>query len=178
MNNTSETVVCKEQFDSDDKLISFKGELSSESKKFVLKKQKKAATIMSIIQGVIFSAIVTLLGIFLDPVLFFLFAVVACIPFLNVGLWVYDSKFITQIDFDNNIIYPSFEQKKDIERPYFVSIDVDAVKKVVDYGDFYHLIVFGKLSAYICQKDLITQGTIEDFEKLFEDKIVRKVKDK
>ena len=26
----------------------------------------------------------------------------------------------------------------------------------------------------ICQKDLIIEGTIEEFEKLFEDKIVRK----
>ncbi len=29
---------------------------------------------------------------------------------------------------------------------------------------------------FICQKDLITEGTIEEFEEIFKDKIVRKTK--
>lgn len=51
------------------------------------------------------------------------------------------------------------------------------VKEVRDYGDFYELVFpFGKVSdKFICQKDLLTKGTIEEFESLFEGKIVRKV---
>ena len=51
------------------------------------------------------------------------------------------------------------------------------VKQVRDFGEFYEIIFpFGKISEkYICQKDLLTIGTIEDFEKLFEGKIVRKI---
>ena len=50
------------------------------------------------------------------------------------------------------------------------------VKKVIDAGDWYYVVFkFGDISsAFVCQKDLLTQGTLEDFEKLFEDKIVRK----
>jgi len=50
------------------------------------------------------------------------------------------------------------------------------VKKVYDYGEFYFIsFYFGKISCYfICQKSLLTQGTIEDFEKLFDGKIVKK----
>ena len=53
---------------------------------------------------------------------------------------------------------------------------VELVKKVYDYGEFYFIsFYFGKISCYfICQKSLLTQGTIEDFEKLFDGKIVRK----
>ncbi len=53
---------------------------------------------------------------------------------------------------------------------------VELVKKIYDYGEFYFIsFYFGKISCYfICQKSLLTQGTIEDFEKLFDGKIVRK----
>ena len=52
---------------------------------------------------------------------------------------------------------------------------VELVKKVYDYGKFYFISFYGKISCYfICQKSLLTQGTIEDFEKLFDGKIERK----
>ena len=46
---------------------------------------------------------------------------------------------------------------------------------VRDFGEFYELVYpFGKISdKFICQKDLLTQGTIEDFEALFKNKIVK-----
>ena len=55
---------------------------------------------------------------------------------------------------------------------------LDQVKKVIDYGDFYDItfVLLYRWRNCVCQKDLITQGTIEEFEQLFEDKIVRKVK--
>ena len=48
------------------------------------------------------------------------------------------------------------------------------VKTVYDYGEFYMMIFpFGKVSSsFICQKDLLTQCALEDFEKLFDGKIV------
>lgn len=52
----------------------------------------------------------------------------------------------------------------------------DDVKEVRDYDEFYELIFpFGKYSEkFICQKSLLTRGTFEEFEALFEGKIVRK----
>jgi len=47
------------------------------------------------------------------------------------------------------------------------------VNRVIDYGDWY-LISYGSksiLKGFICQKDLIVEGTLEDFEKIFEGKI-------
>ncbi len=44
-----------------------------------------------------------------------------------------------------------------------------------DHGEFYELVYpFGKASEkFICQKSLLTQGTLEEFEALFEGKIER-----
>lgn len=53
---------------------------------------------------------------------------------------------------------------------------VELVKKVFDYGEFYFIsFYFGKISGnFVCQKSLLTKGTLEEFENLFDDKIVRK----
>ena len=53
---------------------------------------------------------------------------------------------------------------------------IQEVKKVIDFGDGY-LICFSRFeitNAWLCQKDLLIQGSIDDFERLFEGKIVRK----
>ncbi|MCL2822105.1 MAG: hypothetical protein FWD86_02775 [Firmicutes bacterium] len=61
----------------------------------------------------------------------------------------------------------------------FFDVSIKSVynaKKVIDYGKWYH-IIFSRRDEkknYVCQKDLIVKGTIEDFERLFEGKIVRK----
>ncbi len=47
------------------------------------------------------------------------------------------------------------------------------VKKVVDYGDSYGIIFQHQIISVFCQKDLITEGSIEEFEALFDGKIVK-----
>lgn len=55
------------------------------------------------------------------------------------------------------------------------SKNINDVKFVRDFGEFYELVFpMGKVSEkFICQKDLLVKGTIEEFEALFGDKIVR-----
>lgn len=61
---------------------------------------------------------------------------------------------------------------------YTESKFIDDVKEVRDYGEFYYLIFpFGKIStSFVCQKNLLSNGTLEEFEALFEGKVVRKKK--
>ena len=51
------------------------------------------------------------------------------------------------------------------------------VKKVIDRGEWYHIYFYYpyKNPRFICQKDLIKEGTIEEFEAMFADKMERKV---
>ena len=50
------------------------------------------------------------------------------------------------------------------------------VKKVIDVGEWYYVVFKGGSlnSAFVCQKNLLKQGTLDEFEALFEDKIIRK----
>ena len=55
---------------------------------------------------------------------------------------------------------------------------INDVKQVNEYDEFYELVFpFGKLSEkFICQKSLLSEGALEDFEKLFDGKLKRQVK--
>ena len=53
---------------------------------------------------------------------------------------------------------------------------LDLISKVVDAKSFYLMKVKGG-ERIICQKDLIKQGTLEDFESIFKGKIVKTLKE-
>lgn len=47
------------------------------------------------------------------------------------------------------------------------------IKKVLDVGDCYYIIYADINNCIVCQKDLLIEGSIEQFETLFQGKIVR-----
>lgn len=55
--------------------------------------------------------------------------------------------------------------------------EMDDILYVEDLGEHYSIVVRGYLiekGRTLCQKDLLTQGTLEEFEEIFKDKIRRK----
>lgn len=154
-------------------MISFKGKLSTEAKKFITEKHIKAATIFSVIESIIFAIPVILLGIFCDPIIYIFFVVVACIPLLNFALWVWDLAYITQIDFENGKYYAYYTKKKSSEQTYGGARDIEDIKSVIDFGNFYYIVVGGKVSSYLCQKNLLVEGSLADFEEMFADILVK-----
>ena len=71
------------------------------------------------------------------------------------------------IDNDNIFVY--------CEKCWFSKKTAD-IKKIVDYSTFYQFKFYFPRSQmyFVCQKDLITEGTIEEFEETFKDVIIRK----
>ncbi len=61
---------------------------------------------------------------------------------------------------------------------FFWTAFADNVKEVLDCGDWYHIIFLYpyRNPRFVCQKSLIMQGTLDDFEKFFNGKIIRKEK--
>ena len=60
---------------------------------------------------------------------------------------------------------------------FCVTKNLSEVTVVYDMGEWYHIhfgCKYDRWARFICQKDLIQGATIEEFEKLFENKIVRK----
>ena len=94
----------------------------------------------------------------------------------------------------STLMFPKSKKEKMMILPQKIYIDQDSivsvtakdsdtrsvedVKTVCDYGEFYDIkFPFGKASlgyGYVCQKDLLTKGSLEEFEKLFEGKIQKK----
>ena len=50
---------------------------------------------------------------------------------------------------------------------------ISNVKKVKDLGDFYYVYfgTYDTLTRFVCQKDLLTKGTLEEFEEMFAEKM-------
>ena len=73
-------------------------------------------------------------------------------------------------------IYTDNEYIVCVAERYTDSKLISDVKEVIDHGEYYELTFpFGKLSdKFICQKALLSQGTLEKFEALFKGKIVKK----
>ena len=66
-----------------------------------------------------------------------------------------------------NIVVESPIWPKPLQKP------MKKIKKVLDAGDYYY-IIYGDISnCIVCQKNLIQEGTIEEFEALFQEKMVR-----
>lgn len=86
----------------------------------------------------------------------------------------------------------SYQVKKAIRWEYHIVIDAEGVKvecplwkkplqkplskikKVLDEGDCFYIIYAGMSNCIVCQKDLLREGTIEEFKTLFAEKIVSK----
>lgn len=63
-----------------------------------------------------------------------------------------------------------------VANQYSESRVIDDVKQVIDHGEFYELTFpFGKGSEkFICQKNLLSKGSLETFEALFKGKVRKK----
>lgn len=63
-----------------------------------------------------------------------------------------------------------------IGRPFFEISTYTDVRKFVEYDDYYYIYYKNSSIPIICQKNLLVEGTLEEFEKVFSCKIVRKNK--
>ena len=72
-------------------------------------------------------------------------------------------------------IYTNGDHIVCVAEKYTDSKLIKDVKKVIDHGEFYELCFpFGKTSEkFICQKSLLSKGSLGAFERLFADKIIK-----
>ena len=158
-------------------MIVFDGKVDEKNREYTFKRIQKHTTIITIIAGLI----VAVGSLTIYWVAKFDYAIIGCIvallgillaPFLN----MFDKKGKQNLD-------PYFPLKITIDDS---GIELDNkhtggykslqdVKKIVDCGDYYVFIFYNTVDAYyVCQKDLIKEGTIEEFEQMFDGMIERK----
>ena len=151
-------------------MFKFDGELSTVSKLYDVKQgQKMFAIVLPIGMSplIIFNILLAfntslLLLIFVPAILgVIVSAICLCIP----KDWNKTRTCHIEID----------EELMKIELENYFERATEDVKKVLDYGEFYEFrFYFPWCFGVICQKDLLVEGTIEEFEKFFDGKIVRK----
>ena len=155
------------------KMIEFKGDLSKECRDYILNFHQLMSMIVVtfsvmpfIIADIVFSINKDLIFLIFMPI--FVFIIVGAYFVKPKGeLLEKMMEYYVAIDTEN-VIYEGNGR--------YLEIKIDDVKKIIDYGNFYKIKFYFPNTgrSLICQKSLITGGTIEDFEQLFGGLIVRK----
>ncbi len=159
--------------------IRFEGELSGECRDYALSKIKRNALYIALFIGLPWVGTFSLLAIFIGEFAL-IFLLLNLVPILvSLIFWVIASK-------------PE-RLEKSLPQSVFIEADkqfakmknktlfkgalrsLSSVKEVLDYGEFYQLVfrLDGASNLFICQKNLLTIGTLADFEWLFAGKIVK-----
>ena len=158
-------------------MITFDGQITGECWNQFKRQCKKETILMLSISSIIGIAVGVIISITIKSFLIqsiWWFAVCIAILFHTISLLVpikansrsnYHCKKIS-IDIDKATLYMN-EGKKNHE-----CLSLDDINIIYDYGEFYH-IYDADITLY-CQKSLLVEGTIEEFEKLFEGKIIKK----
>lgn len=153
-------------------MIEFYGELSEDCKKYMLKRDAKVAFYVGLVVAIIFIIPIIILAILWDWIFVIALPVLVAFPFLAA---VRPSKKNLGIIFPNKITINEDVMTSESDK-FSLKRLISQVKMVVDMGDWYDIKFFYPYRnlRFVCQKNLLVQGTIEEFEKLFEDKLIRK----
>ena len=152
-------------------MIVFGGYLCYTAQRYLLKKSQKMTAIGAICMFLLLGIPSLLAWIHFKIWVFFVMSLLGTVWMFVLTWTVRRDAYPTRIaiDIKENTIFGEYRKGAG-------SRSIDDVKKVIDMGGFYDIIFYfpNQWANCICQKDLIVEGTIEEFEKLFEDKIVRK----
>lgn len=155
-------------------MIEFRGEFSDACKKHMVRQDSKIGFFVGLVTIVLFMIPTIIATILWDKIVAIAIPFLILIPILLGCPLTNSTK--KAIGSQNVLIGNGIIESHNEKTGYYNKIE--DVKKVVDYGEFYQIYLNfpHRLLGVICQKDLIVQGTIEEFEELFADKIVRKIK--
>jgi hypothetical protein len=156
-------------------MIEFCGEFSEESKRFLLKEHIRLGFFVAIFTSVVLGTITVVIAAVWDIwiITWFLLALVLLFIFAIVSPHNRKTKLLDMLPPKKIVVdgegYISVELHEATVTKRFSD-----VRKVIDTGEWYYVLFRLKVDGFLCQKNLITKGTIEEFEKLFEDKLERK----
>ena len=163
-------------------MVEFFGLISDECEKYIVAKKNKATITCFCVASLICIICTTVFG-FIDfsvfkPMLFCTLIVVAISVVVSIlplskarqkQIELFKTEIRITID-ENNIVNTTIYGR--ISRP------LEQVKKVIDVGKWYCIVFKGGdiANSWVCQKDLITKGTIEEFEEIFDQKLIKNSK--
>lgn len=154
-------------------MIEFSGALSSKCIKFYIIKEFLRFLIIFLLTALPFA--IPMLVVSIVEKLLFWGILAGIILVLAVTMSIIESNIFLKKKLPTQVII-SDERIEKISSLEPINNPINEVETVADYGDWYQIYFnIGFRNNYvICQKNLLAKGTIEKFEKLFEEKMIRK----
>lgn len=160
-------------------MIKFSGILSEECKYYYLRNAQKINFFVFLFVSIPFIIGIVVLAkttgwialILLIPIIY-LIVMVSLPPksklYNKINKNLYYQDIHCEIEIMDEVIYASMLNRNE-------SKDFIDVKKVVDMGDWYKFYFYfpHKSNIFICEKKSLTEGTLEEFEELFKDRLVK-----
>lgn len=155
-------------------MLEFSGKISNSCLKYILNRAKIFSFIASFIAAVVLIIPFIYLSIFDSTLYLIMVFILLLFPFLSFFAY---GKHTHKLLVPKKIIIDSNTLETIGEKFHFVR-NINDVKIVKDFGDWYHILFYfgSRCENFICQKNLLSQGTISEFEKLFKGKIIKKYK--
>ena len=147
-------------------MVRFEGQLNEECKKF-LKRQKFFAAVVSIAFS--FTVTAPIIIVFALAVTKWIFLCLILLLAFFIYQYYYD-----RMGYPISIIVDQDYVKGIGEKQYQeYSTSIEKVVEVIDMGSWFRIKLDFKINMFlICQKDLLVEGTLEEFEEIFKDKLV------
>ena len=161
-------------------MIEFSGEQSVECKTLIAKEKSKRIGLISSLTTLFISIIVLAVGI-VNNKLIISFVIIATFVFLSILAFVVPQKRINSVKINSKILVNSDHLILHHSTNFYtcnhpIVKNFSKIKSVIDYGICFCIIFkYGDITnAWVCEKRLIAKGSIEEFEKIFENKIIKK----
>lgn len=151
-------------------MIVFEGQISGKCKESVLRKGAKNSFIGGLITSILFAIPTVVLALKIDLIILLFFLVIIPFPFLAAippKEKYYPMIFPSKVTIDTQTGRMTTQSSQ-----FYAESSIGEVVKVSDEGEWYLIYVKSKEGRFICQKDLLTNGTLDEFEKKFKDKLV------
>lgn len=154
-------------------MIKFQGEISDKNKKFFINKIKIMLFLSFFIPSLLI-LIPFIILVFIDSILYLsvvVFLILFPLIFLVIKNKYYEDMLPNEIIINDNTIICVGEK-------FRYEMEFTDISKIIDYGDCYKILfkIPCNNQSFICQKDLIVDGSIEEFEIIFKNKIRKKNK--
>ena len=160
-------------------MIEFNGIQSVECKQLVAKEKAKRTGVVFGLFALVSIAAVLIIGIVEDRLINFIPIVIILLAF-PILAFIIPKSCVEKIEINSRIV---FDFETDTATLYYSSQyythkhpsvkNISKIKSVLDYGICYCIIFkHGDITnAWVCEKRLLSKGSIEEFENLFKDKI-------
>ena len=155
-------------------MIKFEGQVSGQTLNYILNQHRRRSFISASIVAAVLSIVIVVVAVLYSMV--FLIGLAFPAIFVAISIVAKPSKNMYS-SISPQRVYIEGETLVTEYESFSFSRTIQQVEAVIDFGEGYYIKFYPsyKCPHFVCQKSLLVNGTLEDFEKLLVGKIVREI---